>query len=180
MGMYENKRIAELLSLLETDAEKGLDAQEVLQRQGKYGKNCLKDQERKTLGQKILGQLGDPLILILVAAMAISLMLGEFGDAIIIVVVVALNAVVGMIQEGKADRAVEALKKISSPQACVIRGGERLRIPADELVPGDLVLLEAGNLVPADLRLTENAGLYAEESTLTGESVPVEKDALDL
>lgn len=180
MGMYENKRIAELLSLLETDAEKGLDAQEVLQRQGKYGKNCLKDQERKTLGQKILGQLGDPLILILVAAMAISLMLGEFGDAIIIVVVVALNAVVGMIQEGKADRAVEALKKISSPQACVIRGGERLRIPADELVPGDLVLLEAGNLVPADLRLTENAGLYAEESTLTGESVPVEKDAQDL
>ena len=175
--MYENKRISELLRILKTDAESGLDGREALKRREQYGANRLKDQEQKTIGQMILGQLNDPLILILVVAMAISLMLNEFGDAIIIVVVVVLNATVGIIQEGKAGRAVEALKKISSPQATVIRGGERMRVDADELVLGDIVLLEAGNMVPADLRLLESIGMYAEESTLTGESVPVEKKA---
>lgn len=175
--MYENKSVSELLQLLETDAAKGLKREEAYERKKKYGENCLKDSEKKTLWQMLLGQLEDPLILILVAAMVISAMLGEFGDAFIIVVVVTLNAAVGIIQEGKAGRAVEALKKISSPHATVIRDGERMRIDAKELVVGDLVLLEAGNLVPADLRLTESAGLYAEESALTGESVPVAKDA---
>ena len=175
--MYENKRISELLRILKTNAESGLDGREALKRREQYGPNRLKDQEQKTIGQMILGQLNDPLILILVVAMAISMMLNEFGDAIIIVVVVALNATVGIIQEGKAGRAVEALKKISSPQATVIRDGERMRVDADELVLGDIVLLEAGNMVPADLRLLESIGMYAEESTLTGESVPVEKKA---
>lgn len=121
--------------------------------------------------------MNDPLVLILVVAMAISMMLYEFGDAIIIVAVVALNAAVGIIQEGKAGRAVEALKKISQPRAVALRDGVRVDLPAEELVPGDVVILEAGNRVPADVRLIESLGIYAEESTLTGESVPVEKDA---
>ena len=175
--MYEVKTAAEVLRMLETDKDKGLKRREAMERKAKYGANRLKDQEQKSLGQMILEQLNDPLILILVVAMAISLMLHELGDAIIIVTVVVLNATVGIIQEGKAGKAVEALKKISSPQAVVLREGERVKIPAEDLVQGDIVLLEAGNMVPADLRLIEANGICVEESTLTGESVPVEKDA---
>lgn len=175
--MYEVKTAAEVLRMLETDKDKGLTRREAMERKTKYGANRLKDQEQKSLGQMIVEQLNDPLILILVVAMAISLMLHELGDAIIIVTVVVLNAAVGIIQEGKAGKAVEALKKISSPQAVVLREGERVKIPAEDLVQGDIVLLEAGNMVPADLRLIDTNGICVEESTLTGESVPVEKDA---
>lgn len=175
--MYEMKTAAETLRVLETDKDKGLGRLEAVERKIKYGANKLKDQEKKSVGQMILEQLNDPLILILVVAMAISLMLHELGDAIIIVTVVILNATVGIIQEGKAGKAVEALKKISSPQAVVVREGERTKIPAEDLVQGDIVLLEAGNMIPADLRLLETQGIRVEESTLTGESEPVEKDA---
>ncbi len=175
--MYEMKTAAEVLRLLETDKDNGLGRREAMERKTKYGANRLKDQEKKSVGQMILEQLNDPLILILVVAMAISLMLHEIGDAIIIVTVVVLNATVGIIQEGKAGKAVEALKKISSPQAVVLREGKRAKIPAEDLVQGDIVLLEAGNMIPADLRLLDTQGVCIEESTLTGESVPVEKDA---
>ena len=175
--MYELKTAAETIRILETDKDKGLRRLEAMERKAKYGANRLKDQERKSLGAMILEQLNDPLILILAVAMAISVMLGEFGDAAIIITVVVLNAAVGIIQEGKAGRAVEALRKISSPQAVVMREGERVKVPAEDLVQGDIVLLEAGNMIPADLRLIETQGIYVEESTLTGESVPVEKDA---
>ena len=175
--MYENRSIAETILGLQADAEKGLDAKRVIERRKKYGFNRLREQEKKSLARRILEQLNDPLILILVVAMAISMMLYEFGDAIIIVAVVVLNAAVGIIQEGKAGRAVEALKKISQPKAVALRDGSRINLPAEELVPGDIVFLEAGNRVPADVRLIESIGIYAEESTLTGESVPVEKDA---
>ena len=173
--MYEMKTAADTLRMLETDKDKGLTRREAMERRAKYGANRLESQEQKSLGQMIAEQLNDPLILILVVAMAISLMLHELGDAVIIVTVVVLNAAVGIIQEGKAGKAVEALKKISSPQAVVLREGERAKIAAEELVQGDIVLLEAGNMVPADLRLIETNGVCVEESTLTGESVPVEK-----
>lgn len=175
--MYEMKTASDVIRCLETDRDKGLSRREAMDRKAKYGANKIKDQEQKSVGQMILEQLNDPLILILVVAMAISLMLGEIGDAIIIVTVVALNAAVGIIQEGKAGRAVEALKKISVPQAVVLRDGEHVRISAEDLVQGDIVILETGNMVPADLRLIDTQGIYVEESTLTGESVPVEKDA---
>lgn len=175
--MYEMKTAADVLRMLETDKDKGLTRKEAMERKTKYGDNRLKSQEQKSLGQMIAEQLNDPLILILVVAMAISLMLHELGDAVIIVTVVVLNAAVGIIQEGKAGKAVEALKKISSPQAVVLRNGERMKIAAENLVQGDIVLLEAGNMVPADLRLIETNGICVEESTLTGESVPVEKEA---
>lgn len=175
--MYENRSVSETLRGLQTDAARGLSAGQAAERMAKYGPNRLKDQEKKGLGRRIAEQLNDPLILILMVAMAISMMLSEFGDAIIIVAVVALNAAVGIIQEGKAGRAVEALKQISEPRAMVLRDGEQKSIASHELVPGDVVLLEAGNRVPADLRLIEGIGIFAEESTLTGESVPVGKDA---
>ena len=175
--MYENRTVSETVRGLQTDMKKGLCESMVAERRTKYGPNRLRDQEKKSLARRIVEQLNDPLILILVVAMAISMMLYEFGDAVIIVVVVALNAAVGIIQEGKAGKAVEALKQISEPKALALRDGVRVTLPAEELVPGDIVLLEAGNRVPADLRLIESIGIFVEESTLTGESVPVEKDA---
>ncbi len=175
--MYENRSVSEAVRGLQTDAENGLDAKQIAERRAKYGFNRLKDQEKKSLAARIVEQINDPLIMILMVAMAISVMLHEFGDAIIIVTVVALNAAVGIIQEGKAGRAVEALKQIAEPHAQVCREGVEKTVPAQELVPGDVVILEAGNRVPADVRLIESLGVFAEESTLTGESVPVEKDA---
>ncbi len=175
--MYEMKTAAETVRLLHSDQEKGLDRREVLERRTRQGANRLREQAGKSIWQMILGQLNDPLILILIVAMAISLLLGEAGDAIIIVTVVVLNAAIGVIQEGKAGKAVEALKKISCPQAVVIRDGKTMKVSAEELVTGDIVLLEAGSMVPADLRLIEAQGIQIEESTLTGESAPVEKAA---
>ena len=171
--MYEMKTAADVLQMLGTDRERGLTRSEAMERKAKYGANKLKDQEQKSVGQMILEQLNDPLILILVVEMAISLMLHELGDAIIIITVVVLNATVGIIQEGKAGKAVEALKKISSPQAVVLREGKRMKIDAEDLVQGDIVLLEAGNMIPADLRLLDTQGVCIEESTLTGEYLPV-------
>lgn len=175
--MYENRTAPDAVRGLKTDALRGLSESEATKRRSEYGPNRLRDQEQKTIASRIMEQLNDPLILILMVAMAISMMLHEFGDAVIIVAVVALNAVVGIIQEGKAGRAVEALKQLSQPRTQVLRDGMQIQLPAEELVPGDIVLLEAGNRVPADLRLIESIGIFAEESTLTGESVPVEKDA---
>lgn len=175
--MYENRSVSETIRGLQTDAERGLGAAKIAERMAKYGANRLRDQEKKSLAERIAAQLNDPLILILMVAMAISMMVHEFGDAVIIVAVVALNAAVGIIQEGKAGRAVEALKQISEPRTTVVRDGTHHNIPAQELVPGDIVVLESGNRVPADLRLIESIGLFTEESTLTGESAPVEKEA---
>ena len=139
--MYEMKTASETIRLLQSDRMKGLDRREISDRKAKQGANRLKEQEKKSVGQMILGQLNDPLILILIVAMAISILLGEVGDAVIIVAVVALNAVIGVIQEGKAGKAVEALKKISSPQAHVRREGRAMKISAEDLVTGDIVLL---------------------------------------
>ncbi|HWI15730.1 MAG TPA: HAD-IC family P-type ATPase, partial [Burkholderiales bacterium] len=116
-------------------------------------------------------------VIILVVAALVSLLLGEYVDSIAIMVIVALNAVVGVVQESKAEQALEALQKMSAPNAQVMRDGHQVTVPGRELVPGDLVLLEAGNYVPADLRLTESVNLKIDEASLTGESVPVEKQA---
>ena len=175
--MYEMKTAAETIRLLKSDREKGLENREAMTRSSTQGPNRLKEQEAKSVWQMILGQLNDPLILILIVAMAISVLLGEVGDAGIIITVVILTAAIGVIQEGKAGKAVEALKQISAPRAVVIRDGKTMKISAENLVIGDIVLLEAGNMVPADLRLIETQGIQIEESTLTGESAPVDKSA---
>ena len=140
------------------------------------GKNVLEDEEKKSWAESFLEQLNDPLIFILFVAAAISLLLREYGDMAIILAVVLLNATVGVIQEGKAKKSLEVLKQMTSPHALLLEGDEVWQIPAADLIPGDLVVLEAGCQVPADLVLTEAVNLKIEESALTGESVPVNKD----
>lgn len=140
------------------------------------GQNILEDEQHKSVLANFLEQLNDPLIFILFVAAAISMLLKEFGDMMIILAVILVNAVIGVIQEGKAQRALEALKEMTSPKAVVRRGAHMQEIPAADLIPGDLVCLEAGRQVPADLRITEAVNLKIEESALTGESVPVLKD----
>lgn len=140
------------------------------------GQNVLQEEKKKSLFQSLFQQFTDPLILILLVAAAISILLGEGGDAMIIGTVVAMNSIIGIIQEGKAQKALEALKKMTSPRAVIKRNGQSVEIPAKDLIPGDIVCLETGRQVPADLRLTWASGLKIEESALTGEAVPVEKD----
>lgn len=143
------------------------------------GKNVLEDEAKESVIGKLLEQLNDPLIFILFVAAAISLLLREYGDMVIILAVVAMNAIVGVIQEGRAERALEALKEMTSPHA-YIREGESVReILAADLLPGDVVMLEAGCQVPADLKLTTAVNLKIEEAALTGESVPVSKNITD-
>ena len=175
--MYENRQVREVGQLLKCDMEKGLSHGEAAGRLKQYGKNALKEQKQKTKFALFMEQLNDPLIFILFVATAISLFLGETEDAMIIVAVIGVNACVGVIQEGKARKAIEALKKLTSPHAIVKREGRQTEIPSGELVPGDIVCLEAGRQVPADLRLSKTMSLKIEESALTGESVPVDKDA---
>ena len=158
-----------------TYAEQGLSKREAQRRLARNGPNAFHEHRGKSLPETFFEQLRDPLIYVLAVAATVSLLLGEYSDAMIIVAVVLLNALVGTIQEGRAQKALEALKDMQSPKAHVIRDGRRLEIPASGLVEGDLVCLEAGDRVPADLRLVEALGLRAEESALTGEAMPVEK-----
>lgn len=140
------------------------------------GRNVLKEEEKKSLLTCFGEQLNDPLIYILFVAAAVSLLLKEVSDTVIILTVIVVNSVIGVIQEGKAKRALDALKQMTSPHALVKENGEIKEIPAADLIPGDVVYLEAGRQVPADLRLTESVNLKIEEAALTGESVPVCKD----
>ena len=175
--MVEQKNITPVLSELSVVKEEGLSSAEASERLKEYGRNEFEEKKKKTKLQMFLSQLQDPMIYILGAAVVVSTFLGEYSDSIIIVAVILLNAVIGMVQEAKAEQSLEALKKMSSPMALVRRDGVIAEVPAAELVPGDIVLLEAGRIVPADLRLIETVNLKVEESALTGESVPVEKDA---
>lgn len=140
------------------------------------GENILEEEERKTALESFIEQLNDPLIFILFVAAAISILLKEFGDTAIIFAVILVNATVGVIQEGRAQRALEALKEMTSPHALIREGTQIKEILAADLIPGDIVILEAGRQVPADLRLVSAVNLKVEESALTGESVPVNKN----
>ena len=179
------EKTSELLMKLSTDKEKGLNSVEVKNRLDKYGQNKLREKKKKTTFQRFLDQFKDAMILILIAAAIISFVVvcveqnwGELFEPALIVLIVILNAVMGVYQEGKAEKALDALKNMSAPHARVIRDGEEKVIDAAELVPGDIIKLEAGDFVPADARLLHSAGLKSEESALTGESVPSEKDYL--
>ncbi len=160
----------------------GLSDSEAKSRLTQYGANELEEGKKKSMLQKFLEQFKDLMILILIAAAAISAMVPnaeghrEWVDAIIILAVVIINAVMGVIQEAKAEQAIEALREMSTPNANVLRNGHSVTVSSTELVPGDIVLLEAGDVVPADMRLFEASSLKIEESALTGESVPVEKE----
>ncbi len=175
--MFEQYSVVETIDELKSDGQSGLKMGEAGERLRRDGRNEMKEPRKKTALESFLEQLNDPLIYVLIVAAVVSVLLREISDAVIIGVVVVMNAIVGMLQEGKARKALESLKKLTSPRACVIREGRHMEIPAAELVKGDLVCLEAGCQVPADLRLTEAANLKVEESALTGESLPMEKDA---
>jgi len=160
----------------------GLSDAEAKKRLAEYGKNELDEGKKKSMLQKFFEQFKDLMILVLLAAAAISAIVPnadghrEWVDATIILAVVIINAIMGVIQEAKAEQAIEALKEMSTPNANILRDGHSLTVSSDELVPGDVVLLEAGDVVPADLRLFEASSLKIEEAALTGESVPVEKE----
>lgn len=165
-----------VVKTLETDAASGITEVEASERLARYGRNELEGEKGTPFIVKLINQFKDFMILILIVAAIISAALGEIIDASIILAIVIINALLGAIQESRAEKAIEALKEMSAPFARVKRGGEIREVPAAELVPGDLVELIAGDVVPADLRIVMSANLQANESALTGESVPVNKD----
>jgi Ca2+-transporting ATPase len=161
--------------------ETGLSAAEVTRRTEQYGLNELTEKPRPTFFQLVIAQLNNFIVILLIAASVISALLGDWLEAAVIMLIVVLNAILGVVQESRAEEALAALKKMAAPESQVLRDGKRISVPASQLVPGDVVLLEAGNFVPADLRLLEAVNLRVEEAALTGESVPVQKnDALQL
>ncbi len=177
------KPISELLAHLDSDRANGLNSQVISDRQNQYGLNKLREKKKKTTLQRFADQFKDAMILILIAAAIVSFVVvcveknwGELFEPGLILLIVILNAVMGVYQEGKAEKALDALKNMSAPHARVIRDGKEQIIDAAQLVPGDIIRLEAGDFIPADARLLHSAGLKSEESALTGESVPSEKD----
>lgn len=165
----------EVVEQFKTDGKRGLSDKEVKERASRFGPNELARAPKAPPWQLFVNQFRDFMVLVLLAATAISGFLGEYADAVTIMIIVVVNAILGFIQEYRAERSMEALKQLTAPEARVIRGGQERKIPAVELVPGDIVLLEEGDRVPADLRLLRTVNLEIEESALTGESVPVKK-----
>ncbi len=165
----------EIVNSLSTNLDKGLTQAEAKSRLDKFGPNQLKEKKKKTPFMMFLDQFKDFMILVLIAAGVVSGIVGEPKDTIAIIIIVVLNAIIGFVQEYRAEKAMAALKMMAAPVATVLRDGMPANIQASELVPGDIVLLEAGKVVPADMRLIEVAQLKVEEAPLTGESVPVDK-----
>ncbi|HPL53018.1 MAG TPA: HAD-IC family P-type ATPase, partial [Bacillota bacterium] len=174
---WYNKGIQATAEELSVDLKRGLSREEAAVRIEKYGFNELKEKEKESIWVKVAGQLKDFLVITLIIASIVSGLVGEISDAIVIIAIVIVNAILGVVQEGKAEKAMEALKKMSAPNAKVLREGHIEIMPARNIAPGDVVFIEAGDSVPADLRLFESANLKVEEASLTGESVPSEKDA---
>ncbi len=174
--MYTQKSGSQTAEELHVNLDSGLSPEEASARLTTYGKNELEKEKVKSFAVMFLEQLNTPLIFVLILAAGISILLKEYSDACIVITVILLNSIIGVLQEGKAQKALEALKQMTSPSALVKRGGTLSEIPAALLVPGDIVILEAGRQVPADLRLIHASSLRIEEAALTGESVPVEKN----
>lgn len=170
----------EVLQELKVNIQKGLDSKEAKRRLELVGFNQLQEQQRTSPIKLFFNQFKDFMVIVLLVATIISAFLGEYADAITIIIIVIINAILGFVQEFRAEKSMEALKKLIAPEANVIRNGREMKVPARELVPGDLVLLETGDIIPADLRLLETIQMEIEESSLTGESVPVKKIAKDV
>lgn len=181
--MWHTMNIREIENKLRTNEKSGLSDKEVLKRQKEYGVNKLEEAKKKNIILKFIDQFKDFMIIILLIAAIISAGISyiektnEYMDSVIIIVIVVFNAFMGLIQESKAEKSLEALKKLSSPTTKVKRNGKILTLSSEEIVPGDVIILESGNLVSADARLTKAFNLQAEESALTGETVPVNKNA---
>ncbi|MCR1902112.1 cation-translocating P-type ATPase [Ligilactobacillus apodemi] len=173
---YYNQTGEEVLVKLDSSLD-GLDSAQIKERQAKYGPNVLESKKHTTLLQKFIAQFKDLMIIILMVAALVAMFAGEVSDALIIFLVVLLNAVFGVFQEAKAENAIDALQEMTTPYSRVRRNGTVMQVKSDEIVPGDIVLLEAGDIVPADMRILSSSSLKIEEAALTGESVPVDKDA---
>lgn len=176
---WHSKETNEVLKSLQT-TEEGLSDAEALKRLEKYGYNELRQKPAKTIWHMLWEQITDPMVLILIVAAALSFLLKEWTEAFVILTIVVLNAVIGIVQEKKAESSINALKNISAPNAQVLRQGDESIVPAREIVVGDIVILEDGSMVPADMRLIESVNLKVEEASLTGESLPSEKDSDDV
>ncbi len=174
MLLYHVKSPTETFAELNSSKD-GLSSELAQELLVKYGKNALAEEGKESLMQKVLRQLKDPMIIVLLVVAAIAGALGEVADSLIILLVVVLNSVLGVIQENKAEKAIEALQKLSSPFAKVLRDGAFVSVKSEDIVPGDVVSLEAGDFIPADIRIFESASLKIEEAALTGESVAVDK-----
>ena len=175
--MWHNRNAQDILLELESNDSSGLSEEEAGQRLRFYGTNRLAGQKKKSTVRLFLEQLNSMLIFILVAAAVVSALLGETTDTVIIFAVIFLNAAIGVIQETRAEKALEALQNLSTPKALLLRGGVQRELPSEEVVPGDVVIIDAGRIVPCDVRLLKSVNLRIEESALTGESVAAEKDA---
>ena len=182
MSLWHSKTTKEVLDQLNVTAQSGLTDSEAKNRLDKYGPNELKSTEKESLFMRFLDQMKDPMIIVLLIAAVLSFVSSGFTDwvdSVIILLIVIVNAVISISQEDNAEKALEALRKMSAPLAKVIRNGSLTRVETNLLVPGDIIVLEAGDLVPADARILECANLKADEAAMTGESVPVSKNALD-
>ncbi len=177
--MWFNKSQDDILKEFNVSVAQGLSDEEVKKRQEQYGENKLKESKKKSLLVLFFSQLNNALIYVLLAAAVLTVFIGEYADSVIIMAVVILNAVIGVVQEAKAEKAIEALNKLTTPISLVRRDGETKEISSTEIVPGDVIILDTGRYVPADLRLMESSNLQIEESALTGESVPSQKFAED-
>jgi len=174
---WHSKSVQDVIDDLKTQIEQGLSNEEAAQRLQEHGHNELREKPPTPFWKLVVEQLRDFVVILLIIASVISFLLGDRIEAAAIIAIVILNAVIGVIQDSRAEQALAALKRMAAPDARVIRGGSRLQVPSRELVPGDIVLLEAGNYIPADVRLVESVNLRVDEAALTGESVPVEKRA---
>ena len=182
MSQWFSKTTGQVLSELGVSQGAGLSPRQAQERLEKYGPNKLAGARKESLAVRFLGQMKDPMIIVLLLAAALSLVSSggeDWIEALIILVIVIVNACISISQENNAEKALEALQKMSAPLAKVIRGGKQIRLETDALVPGDIIVLEAGDLVPADARILECANLKADESAMTGESVPVTKQAAE-
>ena len=171
---WHSRECADVLADLRSDVQ-GLSRQTAAERSRDHGLNTLPQPPRQGLMVRFLLHFHNVLIYVLLASAAVTALLGHWVDTVVILAVVLLNAVIGLVQEGKAEKAMDAIRHMLAPTAAVIRDGKRQSVPAESLVPGDVVLLESGDRVPADLRLFKARGLSIQEAILTGESVPVEK-----
>ena len=167
----------DLLEKINSDPKTGLSSSEAQARLDKYGPNRIESSNKKSMLEKIKEQILDPMVILLIVASIISAFTGDTVEAIIIIAIVIINAIMSIYQEGQAEDSVAALQKMSSPEATVVRDGKRGKVKAEDLVPGDIVILETGDIIPADIRLLDSRNLQIDESSLTGESVAVEKDA---
>jgi ATPase, P-type (transporting), HAD superfamily, subfamily IC len=178
--MWFSKSYTDVLQEFNIDPDQGLSTEEIEAKYVTYGANILQSKPKKGLVSLFFAQLRDMLIYILLGAAVITVLIQEYIDAVIILLVVVLNAVIGVFQEYKAEKALEALQQMTKPRSIVRRNGKVEEISSEKIVPGDIIILDAGRFVPADLRLIKSANLKIEESSLTGESVATEKNALNI